>query len=155
MLINRNDETQTGFLAGQYEELQKSGLAPHPQSPAGAALLRAYKQHQANQENQGTAAAVLSAGIVVKTSMAEVKRLQKKQAKKAAKKLRKFRKAYALAPSAVEDRAMRQGIKRLRSALDAHMTSADALNAGFDAYQRDGGKLTLGGFKRRMTEHLK
>ncbi len=154
MLVNRTDDTQTALLAGQYEDLQKSGMAPHPQSPVGAALLRAYKQHRANVENEGTAAAVLGATIAVKASRAETKRIQAKQAKKAVKKLRKARMAAALAGPALEDRAMRRGAKRMRSALDSGMTAADAVLAGFDAYQEEGGRLARDGFKRKIAGRM-
>jgi hypothetical protein len=155
MLINRNDETQTAILAGQYEELAKSGSAPHPQSPAGAALLRAYRQHQANQENRGTVAALLGASIAVKASRAETKKIQAKQAKKAAKKLHKARKAMVAAGPELEARAMRRSVKRIKSALHSGMKTPEALDRGFDAYREDGGRLSSAGWKRRMTEHLK
>lgn len=155
MLIDQTNEAQTEALAGEYQELLKSGLAPHPQSPAGAALLRAYKAHQANQQNRGTVAAMTAASIVIQANRDEVRQARKKMAKRAAKQLKKARRAAALAGPALEERALRRGEKRMRSAVDSGMSTPKALDAGFDAYREDGGRLTIAGWKRKMTDHLK
>ncbi len=149
MLINRSDEAQVAELASQFEELRKSGLAPHPQSPAGRAQLLVIKQHLANLENRETAAAVLGASVAVAAGRSEAK----KHAKKAAK-LRKAGRADSPAGPALEDRAMRRGLKRTRSALDSGMSAADALLAGFDAYQEEGGRLTSAGFRRKIAGRM-
>jgi hypothetical protein len=149
VIIDHRNHEQTAALASQYMELQKSGMAPHPQSPAGAALLKAYRSWQVHQENQQTSSAVQAVSIAVKLTRNEAEQARKKQAKKAAKQLKKARKAMALAGPGLEERAIRRSKKRIVSARKSGATAASALAAGFECYRLEGGKLTEAQWKRR------
>ena len=145
-LIDHSDPVQTEILAQQYSELVKSGTAPHPQSPAGAALLAAYGRWQAQKVGQTVGTTIASVEVAVKASQDEIKKARKqaerKAAKKAARKIRKARKAAALAGPALEERALRRSEKRLRAALEARRPKEEALAAAFRLYREQGGRLT-------------
>jgi hypothetical protein len=150
MLVNPKDRAQTAVLAGQYVELAKSAMAPHPQSPAGAALLGAYNRWRAQQAGEELSTAVKASAIAMTITADERKRIQKKAAKKAAKKIKRAREAAALAGPALEERAVDRSVRRMQIALTSGRSTAAALAAGFECYTMEGGKLGLAAWKRKI-----
>ena len=150
MLINSHDDAQTEDLASQCGDLVKSGMAPHPASPAGAALLSAYNRWKARQSADQLGTASKAAAIAVRVTRDEAERARRKQAKKAARKLKRAREAMALAGPGLEERAMRRSTKRMRIALESGRSSAAAVGAGFECYRLEGGKLTEAQWKRKL-----
>lgn len=117
MIIDARNRAQTEELASQYLELRKSGMAPHPESPAGAALLAAYNRQRAAQAAQALDTATKGAAIALRVTADERLRSKRKAAKKAAKKLRRAREAAAVVgPKAIDDRAQSKGEKAMRAA---------------------------------------
>jgi hypothetical protein len=147
-VIDPNNPTQTESLAAQYVELRKSGAAPHPQSPAGAALLSAYnrwKDTQARKDLGATGVATLN----VKPSRDDVDKARRKAAKKAAKRLRAARLAVAAAGPNLEPRAMRKAEAAMKYAIERGVPGNPG-QIGYAAYVRAGGQSSRAVFGRRV-----
>ncbi len=149
MIVDRANIAQGDALAEQYRDLMKAGTAPHPQSPAGAALLRAYRDWQAREAAKG-AAAVKSAMRISSEERREIKRrAEKKAAKKAARKLKRAREAVgALPPGSLEARADAKGRKMARWAVE--QGRPNPVQVGYNRYRSEGGKLSLAAWARRL-----
>jgi hypothetical protein len=149
MIIDRNNIAQSDALASQYRDLLKSGMAPHPQSPAGSALLRAYTDWKARDAAQGTAAVKAAMRISSEEKRAIRQKAERKAGKKAARKLKRARNAVgALAPGTLEARADKRGRKAARRAVARRQVNPGMV--GYRAYRAEGGKLTAAAWARRL-----
>lgn len=160
-MVDIRDEVRDRVAGEHLLELQKAGMAPHPESPSGRSLLASYRRWQEAESAKASAAA----GEALRDLQADVQQLEKalrvtreevakgrdKAAKRAAKALRKARKAAAIAtPTAVEDRAQRLAEGEMRTILNAGGSAAKAVDSGFAVYRRQGGKLAAAQWMKKV-----
>lgn len=149
MIIDRNNLPQQEALAQQYLELTKSGLAPHPQSPAGSALLRAYTDWKSRDAAAGAAAVKSAMRISSEEKRAIRQKAERKAGKKAARKLKRARNAVgALKPGTLEAHADKKGRQAARRAVQRGQPNPGQL--GFNHYRAEGGKLSAAQWARRL-----
>jgi hypothetical protein len=143
-MSNTSQEVHDRVRGEALLDLERAGMAPHPDSPSGKSLLSSYRRWQESEKERHSDAsdlAQLREGLqAIKDQLAPLTETISKT----------LASPVVSSPAIVEESAQILSIKAMQLALKGDATVGSAISTGYTVYRGAGGKLTDAAWRKSL-----